>query len=88
VHAALRVFEEARRPGVEKFLAVAQRSYAWYERFREKMRLEPLPFAYDYLMRSGRISHARLKEVSPQFAVTYEASYGSESMIAPQAGKE
>ncbi len=76
VPAALRAFEEARRPGVEKFLKVAERSYAWYERFREKMQLDPLPFAYDYVMRGGRISHERLKERSPRFVAAYEARKG------------
>jgi anthraniloyl-CoA monooxygenase len=76
VLAALQAFEEARRPGVEKFLKVAERSYAWYERFREKMQLDPLPFAYDYVMRGGRISHERLKERSPRFVAAYEARQG------------
>jgi anthraniloyl-CoA monooxygenase len=73
VPAALRAFEEVRRPGVEKFLKVAERSYAWYERFREKMQLDPLPFAYDYVMRGGRISHEQLKKRSPRFVAAYEA---------------
>jgi 2-polyprenyl-6-methoxyphenol hydroxylase-like FAD-dependent oxidoreductase len=70
---ALRAFEEARRPGVETFLAVAQRSAAWYERFAEKLHLGPIPFAYDYLMRSGRITPERLRQHSPGFAAAYEA---------------
>jgi anthraniloyl-CoA monooxygenase len=83
VPAALQAFEEGRRPGVEKFLTVAERSYAWYERFREKMQLDPLPFAYDYVMRGGRISHERLKERSPRFVAAYEARLASGSAIAP-----
>jgi 2-polyprenyl-6-methoxyphenol hydroxylase-like FAD-dependent oxidoreductase len=77
VPAALRAFEAARRPGVDKFLSVAARSYAWYERFRDTMALDPLPFAYDYLMRGGRISHERLRQRSPRFAAAYEAHRGS-----------
>jgi 2-polyprenyl-6-methoxyphenol hydroxylase-like FAD-dependent oxidoreductase len=72
VPAALQAFEEVRRPAVETFLKLAERSYAWYERFREKMRLDPLPFAYDYVMRGGRISHERLKKRSPRFIAAYE----------------
>ena len=74
VAAALRTFEEMRRPGVERFLKVAERSYAWYERFRDKMQLDPLPFAYDYVMRGGRITRERLKERSPRFFAAYEAA--------------
>jgi 2-polyprenyl-6-methoxyphenol hydroxylase-like FAD-dependent oxidoreductase len=73
VPAALQTFEEVRRPAVEKFLKVAERSYAWYERFREKMPLDPLPFAYDYVIRGGRISHERLTKRSPRFVAAYEA---------------
>jgi len=83
VAAALQAFEEMRRPGVEKFLKVAERSYAWYEHFREKMALEPLPFAYDYVMRGGRITHDRLKMRSPRFAAACEARMASGSSIAP-----
>jgi anthraniloyl-CoA monooxygenase len=85
VPAALQAFEEARRPGVDKFLNVAERSYAWYERFREKMQLDPLPFAYDYVMRGGRISHERLKKRSPGFVAAYEARMASRP-AAPSAG--
>jgi anthraniloyl-CoA monooxygenase len=85
VPAALQAFEEVRRPGVEKFLKVAERSYAWYERFREKMQLDPLPFAYDYVMRGGRISHEQLKKRSPRFVAAYEARMVSRP-AAPLAG--
>ena len=61
VPAALRAFEAARRPAVEELLRVAARSSSWYEDVRAKMDLDPPAFAYDYLMRSGRISHERLR---------------------------
>jgi len=83
VPAALQAFEEVRRPGVEKFLKVAERSYAWYERVREKMPLDPLPFAYDYVMRGGRISHEQLKKRSPRFVAAYEARMVSRPAAAP-----
>jgi anthraniloyl-CoA monooxygenase len=70
---ALREFERARRPVVEKFLGVAAHSFIWYERMREKLHLDPIPFAYDYVMRSGAISHNRLQERSPKFVAAYEA---------------
>jgi 2-polyprenyl-6-methoxyphenol hydroxylase-like FAD-dependent oxidoreductase len=73
VQQALRDFEQVRRPQVEEFLHRAAESFRWYERFRDKLRLDPLPFTYDYVMRSGRITHARLKERSPRFAAAYES---------------
>jgi 2-polyprenyl-6-methoxyphenol hydroxylase-like FAD-dependent oxidoreductase len=77
IPAALSAFEAARRPGVDKFLAVAARSAAWYERFSQKLFLAPLPFAHDYLMRSGRITPARLRARSPGFAAAWEGYLAS-----------
>jgi 2-polyprenyl-6-methoxyphenol hydroxylase-like FAD-dependent oxidoreductase len=76
---ALAAFEHARRPEVEKFLAIAASSYTWYEQFREKLRLSPIQLAYDYVQRSGRISHERLKARSPEFAARYEASLAGDT---------
>jgi 2-polyprenyl-6-methoxyphenol hydroxylase-like FAD-dependent oxidoreductase len=73
VPAALQAFEAARRPGVEKFLAVAERSATWYERFADRLHLAPIAFAHDYLMRGGRITPERLRARSPGFAAVYEA---------------
>lgn len=77
VPAALHAFEVARRPAVEKFLKVAELSCVWYEGFREKMSLDPLSFAYDYVIRGGRISHERLKQRSPGFVAAYTARRSS-----------
>ncbi len=74
----LEAFEAARRPTVERFLEVAERSYRWYEHFHERMALEPLAFAYDYLTRAGRITRERLRERSPRFISSYEAAMASE----------
>jgi 2-polyprenyl-6-methoxyphenol hydroxylase-like FAD-dependent oxidoreductase len=67
VTGALRTFEYARRPIVEKLLSAANASSYWYERLPEKMRLTPLALAYDYMMRSGRVTDERLREISPKF---------------------
>jgi 2-polyprenyl-6-methoxyphenol hydroxylase-like FAD-dependent oxidoreductase len=83
VAAALRAFEAARRPGVDKFLAIAARSAAWYERFREKLALDPLPFAYDYTMRGGHIAHEKLRQHSPRFAAACEAYFASRGEPVP-----
>jgi 2-polyprenyl-6-methoxyphenol hydroxylase-like FAD-dependent oxidoreductase len=64
---ALEVFERERRPIVEKIVAAANASSFWYESLPEKMRLQPWELAYDYMMRSGRMTDARLSELSPRF---------------------
>lgn len=67
VPAALAAFEAARRPIVEKLVAGADASAAWYERFPEHMRLAPRDFAWSYIQRSGRIDPERLRKISPRF---------------------
>jgi anthraniloyl-CoA monooxygenase len=74
VGAALRAFERAHRPDVDRMLRVAAHSFLWYERMREKLRLAPVPFAYDYMMRSGTLTPERLRQRSPRFAALAAAS--------------
>ena len=69
---ALVAFERARRPIVEKILAAANASSFWYERLPEKMKLPPCELAYDYMMRSGRMTDERLRELSPRFMARVE----------------
>jgi 2-polyprenyl-6-methoxyphenol hydroxylase-like FAD-dependent oxidoreductase len=73
VTAALPAFEQARRPIVEKLVAAASASAAWYERFAEHMALAPTDLAISYVMRSGRIDYDRLHRLSPRFAAQYAA---------------
>jgi 2-polyprenyl-6-methoxyphenol hydroxylase-like FAD-dependent oxidoreductase len=67
---ALVAFEAARRPIVEKLVAAADASGAWYDRFPGHMRLSPRDFAWSYIQRSGRIDPERLAKISPRFART------------------
>jgi 2-polyprenyl-6-methoxyphenol hydroxylase-like FAD-dependent oxidoreductase len=67
---ALAAFEAARRPIVEKLVAAADASGAWYDRFPEHMNLSPRDFAWSYIQRSGRIDPQRLARTSPRFART------------------
>ena len=67
---ALQAFEAARRPIVEKLVAAADASGAWYDRFPEHMKLSPRDFAWSYIQRSGRVDRERLARSSPRFAST------------------
>jgi 2-polyprenyl-6-methoxyphenol hydroxylase-like FAD-dependent oxidoreductase len=67
VSEGLQAFEAARRPIVEKLVAAADASGAWYERFPEHMKLAPRDFAWSYIQRSGRIDPERLRKISPKF---------------------
>jgi 2-polyprenyl-6-methoxyphenol hydroxylase-like FAD-dependent oxidoreductase len=64
---ALQSFEAARRPIVDKLVAAADASGAWYDRFPEHMNLSPREFAWSYIQRSGRIDPERLRKTSPRF---------------------
>ena len=72
---ALHLYEQQRRPVVEKLVAAAKASAAWYENFASHMALPPLDFAMSYLMRSGRIDRERLEKMSPKFLARYEAAH-------------
>jgi len=73
VAAALEAFERERRPVVDKLLAAANASSYWYEKFPEKMELEPWELAYDYMTRSGRMTEDRLRALAPKFMALVDA---------------
>ena len=70
-------YEATRKPIVEKLVKAAKASAAWYERFPEHMRLDPLDFAYSYITRSGRVDKARLRRASPKLMAQYETAHAS-----------
>lgn len=72
IPAALRSFESARRPILEKLVAGANGSATWYEGFAGHMQLAPVDFAMSYIMRSGRIDLDRLRMLSPRFVERFE----------------
>jgi anthraniloyl-CoA monooxygenase len=72
VETALAEFERVRRPATEQLLSVAHRSIQWYEQFGEKMRLDPIAFAYDYMVRGGRLDEELIRQRDPQFVSAYE----------------
>ncbi|MAS03905.1 MAG: monooxygenase [Ahrensia sp.] len=73
VEAGLARYQETRPPIAYKIVDAATTSAIWYESFGEKMKLPPMEFAYDYLMRSGRMTTERLSEMAPKFAADYAA---------------
>lgn len=79
---ALESFERERRPVVEKLLAAANASSYWYEKFPEKMDLEPWQLAYDYMTRSGRMTDERLRALAPKFMARVDAGRGGRPRAA------
>jgi 2-polyprenyl-6-methoxyphenol hydroxylase-like FAD-dependent oxidoreductase len=64
---ALPLYEERRKPIVQKLLTAAAQSAGWYEHFEENMKLQPWEFAYEYISRSGRVDPTRLTSICPKF---------------------
>ena len=73
IAAGLVAFEAARRPVVDKIMAAGGESAGWYEAFGARMHLDAYDFAYDYMTRSGRMSHDRLQGTAPRFAAAHAA---------------
>jgi anthraniloyl-CoA monooxygenase len=73
VDALLVDFERRRRPGSDALQAAAVKSTEWYESVRSKLALDPVSFAYDYLRRTGRVSHEDVKRRDPALAAAFEA---------------
>jgi 2-polyprenyl-6-methoxyphenol hydroxylase-like FAD-dependent oxidoreductase len=70
--AAFAAFEGARRPASSTFQAAAARSLDWYETVASRMHLDPLDFAYDYMRRTGQVSHEDLRQRDPHFIAACE----------------
>jgi len=71
--AALAAFETNRRDASSSFQQSASRSLDWYENVASKMNLDPVAFAYDYMRRTGKVSHEDLRQRDPLFARACEA---------------
>jgi anthraniloyl-CoA monooxygenase len=69
---ALLEFERTRRPVVEALQDAAFSSLLTLENIAEDWNLDPLPFAYKLMTRSGRVTHEKLKKRDPEFARAYE----------------
>lgn len=74
VPAALQLYEAQRRPIVDRLVAAADASAAWYDEFPNHMRLEPWQLAWSYIQRTGRIDLDKLERLSPRFIAGYRAT--------------
>jgi anthraniloyl-CoA monooxygenase len=85
VPAALRAYEEERRPQVESIQRAAQASLEWFEQTeRYHGRLEPNQFAFSLLTRSLRVTHANLRARDAKFVETVDRWFADRA--ADQSG--
>ncbi len=73
VAAALRRFEEVRKPVIEDYQAAAYDSMVWFENARDYMHLSPIELAYVLMTRSGRVDRESLRRRDPKFVARYES---------------
>ena len=73
VRGALQRFQETRLVPMKKIWDAANVSLQWYEGMDKLVHdLSPIAFAYDYMTRTGRVSHAEVKRRDPKLAAAYE----------------
>ncbi|MGD9921883.1 MAG: FAD-dependent monooxygenase [Pseudorhodoplanes sp.] len=70
--AAMAAYQAQRKPVLDKLVAAANASAAWYETFGEHMALPPYDFAMSYLSRTGRMDIERIRKVAPEFVAEWE----------------
>jgi anthraniloyl-CoA monooxygenase len=78
-------YELERQPVVERFQLAAGESAAYFSRVERYAHMDPMPFAFNLLTRSGRITHANLAQRDPQFVRVLDAWFhgGVEGAVAP-----
>ncbi len=81
--AAFAAFEGSRRPASFSFQTSAAKSLDWYENVACKLDLDPVSFAYDYMRRTGQVSHADLQQRDPHFAAAWDALHPSSKVSEP-----
>lgn len=69
---ALPNFESRQRSARARYEDACEKSWIWYEGFGEKLALPAHDFAYDYMIRTGRMDDAKLRATSPEFMATLD----------------
>ena len=83
VPSTLTTFEQERRSDAGSFQDAAMKSILWYETVDQRMHLDPVAFAYDFMMRTGRVSDERLRRLDPDFS---DLVARNKIAITPQRG--
>jgi anthraniloyl-CoA monooxygenase len=80
--AAITDYELERRPVVERFQEAAEESRTYFENTRRYQHLEPMPFAFGLLTRSGRIDYTNLRMRDPRYVDEVDRSFAGRSVVA------
>jgi anthraniloyl-CoA monooxygenase len=82
---ALVDYELERQPVVERFQQAAGDSAAYFTRVERYAHMDPMPFAFNLLTRSGRITHANLAQRDPEFVRVLDAWFHGGGELRPGA---
>lgn len=74
---ALDEYELERKPVVEVFQKAAQESQTYFETLKRYLNLAPMPFAFQLLTRSGRISYDDLRQRDIRFSQAVDRWFAS-----------
>ncbi|MGY2876179.1 anthraniloyl-CoA monooxygenase [Marmoricola sp. URHA0025 HA25] len=72
----LRSFETRRKPVADGFQQAALRSIGWYEGIPGRTIQDPIKFAIEYLMRTGRIHYSDFRRENAEVIHAYETRLG------------
>jgi anthraniloyl-CoA monooxygenase len=82
---ALVDYELERQGVVERFQEAAGDSAAYFTRVESYAHMDPMPFAFNLLTRSGRITHANLAQRDPEFVRVLDAWFHGGGELRPGA---
>jgi anthraniloyl-CoA monooxygenase len=88
IAAALRQFEQARKPRVEALQRAAAESQEYFEHVARYQHFAPIQFAFHLLTRSGRISYDNLRQRDPQFVSRVDRWFASAADERPKTKDE
>lgn len=82
---ALDEFETERKPIVETLQAAARESQRYFETLARHKSLAPIPFTFNLLTRSGRVTYDDLRRRDPRFGAAVDRWFASRSVTAGRA---
>ena len=80
---ALAEYELERRPVIDRFQEAARDSRTYFERTHRYRHLEPMPFAFNLLTRSGRIDYGNLRTRDPRYVDDVDRDFAGAGEVAP-----
>ncbi len=83
IETALADYEQERKPVVQRFQDAAAESRSYFEHTSRYLHLEPMPFAFHLLTRSGRIDHPMLRLRDPEYVDRVDRWFAGAPLAPP-----